>query len=312
MLFWRKKLLLSKIESSYGVDSSPAAATDAVLIQASDVTLTPLEAEELPRDVVRAGGEKGAFLRQLVGKHVVLEFSVEMAGSGTVDTPPAYGTLLRACGLAETINTTTSVQYDPVSESEESVSVYMHIDGVLHKLLGARGNVSLEFAVRQKPRYQFRLVGLFAAVTDVAFPSPTYANQQQPLPVSNENTPTATLHGTSILFSNLNADLGNAVVHDELVGSEEMIIEDREASGEVTIEAVTVATKDWFGAVTAETLDALQVVHGTVAGNIVQIDAPKVQLLSPRYDNRAGKAMLTMGLNLTPDSGDDELRITTQ
>lgn len=312
MLTWRKKAILAKIESTYGTDAVPTGAANAILIIASNVTLTPIQADQVERDIVRAGGEKGAFVKQLAGKHVILEYSVEMAGAGAVDTPPPWGVLHRSAGFAETINAATDVVYDPVSSGEESVSEYMHIDGVLHKLLGARSNVGWEFPIKGKPMLRYRTMGLFVAVADAAFPTPVYSAFQQPVLVSKANTPTLTLHGQAVKMSTLTLDAGNVLEHSELVGAEEIRIVDRQASGQITFEAVTLATKDYFSAVTGETLAALQVIHGTVAGNINQIDAPEVQLLNPGYQELQGKAMFTFDLNLPPDAGDDEIKHTTR
>ena len=69
---------------------------------------------------------------------------------------------------------------------------------------------------------------------------------------------------------------------------------DRQTVGSVVIEAPAIGTKDFFTLVDNETLVALQLVHGTVAGNIVQIDAPKVQLKNPTYSDSDGIAMLTI------------------
>ena len=46
-------------------------------------------------------------------QRVEVTFEVEMAGSGTAGTAPAFGPLLKACGNSETIVTDTSVTYAP-------------------------------------------------------------------------------------------------------------------------------------------------------------------------------------------------------
>jgi len=51
-------------------------------------------------------------------------------------------------------------------------------------------------------------------------------------------------------------------------------------------------------------------VHGTTAGNIVALDAPKVQLLQPAYEDSNGILMIKMNLALIPDVGNDEITLT--
>jgi len=93
-LLARKKILLAKIESTYGTDSTPTGAANA--IQTSDLSITPLAGPTVSRNLDRSvlGGD----LQIQVGTFVELSFMVEMAGGGSIDTPAAYGPLLRACG----------------------------------------------------------------------------------------------------------------------------------------------------------------------------------------------------------------------
>lgn len=97
-LLSRKRLILSKIESTYATDSSPAG-TDAILVRNLDIT--PIEADVVSRDLIRP--YLGNFDQLLAQTRVSITFEVEMAGSGTAGTAPRFNSLLRACGLAETL-----------------------------------------------------------------------------------------------------------------------------------------------------------------------------------------------------------------
>jgi len=59
-----------------------------------------------------------------------------------------------------------------------------------------------------------------------------------------------------------------------------------------------------------DTTEALQLIHGASAGGIVALDAPKVQVMNPRYVDLDGIAMLEMELSIVPDAGDDDFLIT--
>lgn len=304
----RKRVLLAKIESTYGTDPTPTGSSNAILI--ANPTLTPFEAEQVQRETVQPYlGSRGIFH---VGQRVRLEFDVEMAGGGGAGTAPGYGPLLRACGFGETTNAGVSVVYAPVSTGFESVTCHFHQDGSKHAFVGCRGNVELRLNVKQIPVYHFTLVGLYVAPAAASDPTPTLTAFQTPLSVSNDNTPTFTLHSYAGKLQALSANLNNAVVHRELVGEESVQISDRQANGQITIEAPALGTKDYFAIAAAGTQAALQVVHGGTAGNIVQIDAPKVQLTNPQYADSDGIQMLQMGLALVPSSGDDELTITVK
>ena len=62
----------------------------------------------------------------------------------------------------------------------------------------------------------------------------------------------------------------------------------------------------------ANTTGALQVVHGTTAGNIVQLDATLAQVLNPTYGESQGIRTLQMGLSIIPTNGDDDFKITVK
>lgn len=303
--FWRKLALLAKIETDYGVDSLPTGGANA--IQANEVTLTPLAGQEVRRELMLPYlGNQGALL---VGNHVELQFQVEVAGSAAAGTAPAYGPLLRACGLSEVIVAATSVTYAPVSAGVESATLYANLDGVNHKLIGARGTVTVNLAPNAIPRFSFTVRGLLVAAADVALPAVTLTAYRVPLPVSKSNTPTYLLHGYSAIGESLALDLGNTVEVRNLIGEDSIQITDRQATGTAVMEAKSVATMDWFGRAVAHTKGALSLVHGTVAGNIVEFAAPAVQIGRPTYGQTQGITNISLPLMLTPVTGDDELSI---
>lgn len=94
---WRNRLLLVEMESSYGVDPTPAA-TDALKV--SELDVTPLEIELLDRELIT--GTFGNTEKVTGSTMSKLSFPVEIAGSGAAGTAPRMGRLLRACGFAET------------------------------------------------------------------------------------------------------------------------------------------------------------------------------------------------------------------
>lgn len=98
MLSNRKRVILVKLESTYGQDASPAAA-DAVLC--SNLEITPLEGSSIKREFVRPYFGGSGSIR--VENFVSLSFDTEIAGSGEAATPPQWGTLLKAANFSETI-----------------------------------------------------------------------------------------------------------------------------------------------------------------------------------------------------------------
>ena len=296
-----------ELESSYGVDPTPTG-TDAVLVRNLDII--PQQSDVVNRDLIRP--YLGASEQLLANTRVECTFSVELAGSGTAGTAPQYGKALQACGLSETISAGVSVTYAPVSASFSSVTIHYNNDGVRHKVTGARGTFTLNTSVGEIPSIDFTMTGIYNAPDDSAAPSVTFEDQATPLIFKNGNTNTFSLLSYSGCLQSLSMDIGNTVVYRELIGCDkEVIITDRNASGSVSIEMVSIATKDYFtAALTDGALGDLTFQHGTTAGNIVDFASARVDIGDVSYGDQDGIAMLNIPYTAIPSSaGNDEFSL---
>lgn len=308
-LLTRKRTILAKIETTYGTDASPTGTANAILVR--NMSVTPLQAELLNRDLVRP--YLGASEQILANAYVSVEFEVEMAGSGAAGTAPAYGPLLKACGMNETVVASTSATYTPVSSSFASATIYYNVDGVLHKLTGCRGNVELDIKARQIPVFKFTFTGLYNSPTDTAAPSVTYTSFQTPLAANSDNSSGFTLFGYTGALESLNLNFNNSIQYRSLIGAEDVLLVDRQVSGQIMFEAPTIATKDFFSIALATTLGALDITHGTSAGNKVQITSSRVNVNNPTYQDQNGIQMLQAPVRLVPSTaGNDEISIVVK
>ena len=305
-LLTRKRVILIETESSYGTDPTPAA-TDVVLV--TDLSITPQSSDVVNRDVVRP--YLGSSEQLLAKTRVECTFSVELAGSGTAGTAPRYGSALKATGLSETVSSGTSVTYAPVSSSFSSVTIHYNIDGVRHKVTGCRGSFTISAEVGAIPTIDFTFTGIYNAPTDTALPTVTYGNQATPLIFKNGNTTGFQLLSYAGALQSLTMDLGVSTVYRELVGgTKEVIVTDRASNGSVTIEAPTIAQKDYFtAALTDSSLGNLQFLHGTTAGNKVQLTSTKVDIGDVNYGEMDGVAMLEIPYTLVPSSAGNEFSL---
>ena len=306
-LLTRKRLILLETESIYGTDPTPDGA-DAVLVR--DLNITPLQSDVVSRDLVRP--YLGASEQLLANTRVECTFSVELAGSGTAGTAPRYGKALKACGLSETIVATTSVTYAPVSSSFSSATIYYNIDGVLHKVTGARGTFTINGTVGQIPTIDFTFTGIYNTPTDTALPAVTYANQATPVVFKNGNTTGFELLSYAGCLQSVTFDVGNTLVYRELVGcTKEVLLTDRASTGTVVLEAVTMATKDYFTAALSDgTLGNLLFQHGQTAGNIVDFASTRIDIGDVSYSDQDGIHMLNIPYTAVPStSGNDEFSI---
>ena len=302
----RNSVLLAKQEVTYGVDASPTGAMNAMLVK--NVQVNPLEQDAVQRDLVRP--YMGNDEQIPVGTRISISFSVEYAGSGVAGQAPAYGPLLTACGLAETIEALTDVRYSPVSDQFKSDTLIYNMDGVSHKALGCRGSVAIQLDARGIPEYRFTFVGLYADVVDATVVDVDYAAFKKPLAVNKRNTPTATLFGQSVVLQSLSLDTALSVNYRNLVGYEGVDITDRAAKGKAVFQYTKVATYNWFADIKAANSGALSFIHGLVEGNIVELAAPNVQMINPSFTEDSGVSMLNVDLNYNPtDAGNDEFEI---
>lgn len=311
----RNAAILAKLETTYGVDAIPTGAVNAMLI--SNQQITALAANNVDRAIVRP--YLGAS-EQLVGtKHVELSFDVEIQGSGTPGTVPAYGSLLRAAGMAETIVAGSYVEYTPITTGFESATLYYYDDGVVHKLLGARADVDFKLQVGTKPVFSFSFKGVYGGLAAAPNPTVAYDNFKTPAVVTDTNTGDLLLGctysagaltgGTTYVSKGLSAKLGNSVEFIALVGGESIDITDRAATCQLTLDMTAAQEVAMMDQVIATGKTSLGIVHGTTAGYKVGLYAPAVQLINPKKEDQNGRRMIGLEGRLTPASGNDELRI---
>jgi hypothetical protein len=306
-LLTRKRLILLESEATYGTDPTPTGA-DAVLVR--DLSITPLQSDSVSRELIRP--YLGASQQLLANTRVECTFSVELAGSGAAGTAPRYGKALLACGLSETIVATTSVTYAPVSTAFGSCTIYYNIDGVLHKVTGARGTFTINGTVGQIPTIDFSFTGIYNTPTDTALPSVTYADQAIPVVFKNGNTTDFQLLSYAGCLQTVSFDVGNTLVYRELVGcTKEVLLTDRASTGSVTLEAVTMATKNYFtAALTDASLGNLLFQHGQTAGNIFDFVSTKIDIGDVSYGDQDGIHMLTIPYTAVPSTtGNDEFSL---
>jgi hypothetical protein len=312
----KRRLLLAKIETTYGTDPTPTGGANAILLKGNPV-LTPLDAEIVDRDILRA--YLGSSEQIIAAYSAKLEFEVEIAGAGAAGTVPAYGPLLRMCAHAETISAGVSVSYRPISGSFESGTLWFQLPddtspstSPLHKIVGARGNVMLMFNAKGVPFMKFTMTGLYVAVLDATVPACTYTGFKTPVAVNKANT-TFSFFSYAAKMASFELDAGNEVVYRNLVNEERVMIVDRKGKGSTTFDAPTITAKDFFSASLVSTLGAVSLVHGVGAGNIFEVASSTVDLTNPTYGDDNNIATMTMPHTYVPTTaGNDEYVLTVR
>jgi hypothetical protein len=298
--------ILAKPEVTYAVDPAPTTAANGMLC--FDVKMSPMEGQEAERK--RLLGYFSAPQKLPTGLFQQLTFETELVGNATVGTPPSWGVLAKACGLAEVVVAVTSVTYNPIATGLASATLYVNFDGVQHKLRGARGDCTVKMSTHGLPRLAWRFIGLYEDPTDQALVQPVLTTWQDPTPVNFINTPTFTINGFAAKMRTLELAFNGNLLYRELVNGQSVEIRDREPMISTQIEAEAMATFNPYPLAKNQTAFALNMVHGLGAGKIVTLNAPNCRLMRPEGMTDVEKA-LDWPLKITPlpTVGNDDFTI---
>lgn len=317
--YMRLTAILAAVEATVGADAAPTGAANALLV--SNCNITPLNVSNVDRDLIRAYFGASEQLAGTAFSQVT--FEVELAGSSAAGTAPPWGVLLRACGFAETTATGPArVEYTPITANIPSLTIYYHLDGVLHKLLGARGSCEIKAELGGIPKLAFSFSGIDGGVVAVANPTTTLTAWQPPVVINDASSGDVSLGGalatgavtgaTGYPGKGLTLNLGNEVQFTPLTSGEGIDITKREVTGKVSLDLSAADYVAFLAAVKANTLVPMSYQFGTVVGKTVLIYGPAVQRLNPAYEDYNGRAMSTYDLRFVPVSGNDELRIVVK
>lgn len=306
-IYFNTKIVLIKPEITYGTDSVPTGAGNGMRLK--DVSISPMEGQDVQRDLDLAFmGAQGALPS---GTHVKLTAKIELVGSGTAGTAPAWGVLARILGLAETISPGVSVTYNPISLGHESASMYYWMGNTQHQVQGMRGTGKLQLNAQDIPYFEIDCTGIFNIPTEVARDTPDTSAFEAPDIVSSANTPVFTINGVSPVMRNYSFDIGNSVEQRLLVGSESINITKKDELITATIEGLPLTTLDPYTlALDQNTNFPVNITHGTAAGHITSINAPTCVMQRPSgFQENQGILEWELQMKPLPDAGNDQYSI---
>jgi len=304
---WKNKAILVKPEATYGVDTTPDGATN--WIEARNVVLTPMDNDKVARNIeLPYLGGAGDII---VSSWTKLTFDVALAGSGTAGVAPKWAPLILACGTAETIVATTSAQYNLVSSGFGSACAYINIDGMLHKLLGGRGEVKGKLGAKGTPMLSFEFTFLYATPAPQAAPAVVRTGWPIEEGVNSTNTTAASINGVPMPFSAMDWAFGNKVNRMNLPGPQrEISITDRASTSTLTVLAPDPATFNPFPIAESAAVVPITTTHGSVAGKKVGINM-QARIIDVGYDKIDDLLAYKLTLQPIPVVGNDEISLIT-
>ena len=308
-----RRVVAAKPEAVYKTDSIPTLADDAIMTR--NYSIVPLEVDQLQRNLDNRayGASKG----KPTNKRMRSSYEVELAGSGTAGTAPPWMKLLAACGMATPalVATTSATQkFAAAGAVAGSLSEYSWVGDQQRKMIGARGTYSLDFTAGQVPFANLQFTGLVPVASPRVVSAPTgadFTDWQEPLEVNDVNT-ILMMDGFAAVTRSLTIDAGVAINLRSLIGARYVRRGNHSASGRLMIEAPSSATKDYLASLENGALIPITLTHGTVAGNILELSATKVQVTNITESSEDDILMFNMDLLFTTDGGADDLVITAK
>lgn len=311
MKYYDKKVILQKIEVTEGTDAAPVVGTDAILTRNYSPNALESDSRTRPLDLPFFGARPTVPINLRRGA----TFEVDMAGSGTTTGVPPWMKLNRIAGFdAGTVGASSVVQI-PISSGVPSATHWTYIDNLLLKAIGCRASMGIRVTDDEFPFFTYTVQGRAPTLlAEEATPgAATLTAFKDPVLASSENT-TFLLDTYAVPLRSLELDANIDLTYRSLIGLQDRVMwRNRSWGGRIVTELPDLSAKDYFAKIRPGTTMVMSLVHGTVAGNIVQVDAPKVQITGADLSEEDGALMFTMDVVLQPSTaGNDEITFTSK
>ena len=176
----------------------------------------------------------------------------------------------------------------------------------LHKFVGSRGSVEMTSEKRNFPRFSWMFMGLFVPVVasslDAANIDTTAFLKALPFRAALVDVE---LHQETIACHRLTITSGETPEFYEHSEAESIEITDRRSRFSLRMEEPDITDFNVWALISAETLGELKYVHGTTAGQIVEVVASQAQPTSPAKNEEQGRTALDIEGPLVANSTND-------
>ncbi|WP_321276921.1 phage tail tube protein [Thiomicrorhabdus indica] len=301
----QNQVLIAALETAYGTAASP---TGANAILAQDLSVKMIDAQTQDRNnIVAWMGAQGAIT---VGRQITANFGIELAASGTAATPPAWGSVLMACGFAEVVGA-SDVAYTPVDESFSSLTMIYRIKTLQQRLIGSRGKVVFNLDQGTIPSAKYDFIGLYEDPSEEteSLTGANYDDFKIPEGVTDVSTE-VTLFGTPVAMRKLTIDPGVMMDMDRHTEGESVEVGGRSGSISISFRTDVAQLVDAIKKGSGNFEGPLQAVHGTEVGKTLTFDVPNVQVRTADIEWDGEFASVSMQADIKPLSANTDLSIT--
>lgn len=197
--------------------------------------------------------------------------------SGTIDAGTSYQVLKNAL-------------YAPGSTSIPSLTLYVYVDGIVYKFVGARGNAAFNLTSGGPGKITFTFRAMFSSKADAAVPAATYDATRPPIWKNGA----ALVNRLAAAIQQWTLDPQNQIINPDnpnsLEGYDPAIITSRQARGNINPLEVLTATRDIMSDFRSGTQRVLHARYGATAGNRIALTHPAALYLNQSPTDRGGLA----------------------
>ncbi|HEX8224470.1 MAG TPA: phage tail tube protein [Allosphingosinicella sp.] len=308
------KTILFKKETTYGTDAAPTTAANAVVTR--NFSAEPIVVDQLERklDTPSRGRRKSS----PTNRRTAFGYELEMAGSGAAGTAAPWMEHLECCGMAAPVLTAATKAEQKFAAAGAALSAgtcHHWMGGQRARGLGSRGTFGVDFTAGAVPFAKVDMQAILppSPAIDGTAPvgNPDFTRWLEPLEVNTANTDFL-LDGFAAVLKQFTLDANAEVKPRNLVGANYIQRGDHAMTGRVICEAPALASKNYFTTLDVGTEIATQLVHGTVAGNIIQVDTSYLQILKITRTEEDDVMMLDISVGLNIRNGQDDLLLTAK
>jgi hypothetical protein len=245
-------------------------------------------------------------------------FAIDLAGSGTAGTAPAWRQALLGAGWIETDGETNVVYTLSKAADCKTCSIEVRdlfcSDSLQQtiRIAGAKASSKIVLDNVGAPlRLELEFKGKLVSVTDETPLFPTLAADIVPPAVLGA---AVTLGGVAQVLDKVEIDIGEDIQTRtspaEATGWIHSYIAARETKATIDPEIQLVATDNVISKLKSGAVGAFSLQAGSAAGNIITITAPRVQIVEAPAGERNGAVTRDVTLRFLRNAGDDDLVMT--
>jgi hypothetical protein len=234
-------------------------------------------------------------------------------GASSAQITPTWSSTLTLGDYWDILLLEPGIHYTPISTGFESVTIYMYMDGILHKVTGCMGTVVFNGEAGNFGTAQFTFTGQYIAPIDMSLP--TGAVFESTIPQQIELAELGLQGSDDLCAQSFSIDMQNQITPRDCINASDgfngVRLTTRSPQGTVNPETTLAVNFDAWAKMSASTAMSFHVKVGTTAGNKVRFISDSAQISGITYGDRNKLRVYQASLRFSQYSGDgdDEIRV---